>query len=388
MKPSFTSFVKTACETFGLTQNHFALVTENLISQFSLELPRSVLEQAQNIVSDIHRLSQSTHYINRVEHEVEPLDCKITTLTPLLCSLDVHVTPTNDLKIIEINTNASGYLINTTNAAARGIHTFANAFSDIQSNFKKTIAPPDSEGIVAIVDETPEKQRLYIEFQMYQQMIRNHLGRECVILDPSQITTNSDGELYFGSKKICGIYNRHTDFYLQHLPTLKKAHNSQKVLLSPHPWGYASLADKRRMVDMQNPNWCAELNINAYPALARALLKTAPFSSFSSTDELWQNRHHYFFKPSDSYGSKSVYNGKSISRKKFDEIYSPDLLAQETAPAPTHTFVDGSNQHTLKYDLRFFFFEDRVQLAFARLYEGQLTNLQSPVGGHAPLVFN
>lgn len=388
MKSSFLAFVKTACQTFSLTEHQFESVTENLISQFSLELPRSVLDQAQNIVSDIHRLTHSPNYMKRVENDVHTLDCKVTPLTPLLCSLDVHVTPTNDLKIIEINTNASGYLINVANAEARGLRTFANAFTDIQNNFKNTIASPKAEGLVAIVDEVPEKQRLYIEFLMYQQMIRNNLDRECVILDPSQITADTDGSLFFGNKKISGIYNRHTDFYLRQLPILRNAHNTNHVLLSPHPWGYSTLADKSRMVDIQNPNWCAELDIQTYPALAKALLKTIPFSNFSSADELWQNRHDYFFKPSDSFGSKSVYNGKSISRKKFDEIYSPGMLAQETAPAPVHTFSEGSSHHTLKYDLRFFFFEDRIQLAYARLYEGQLTNLQSPFGGHAPLVFN
>lgn len=183
------------------------------------------------------------------------------------------------------------------------------------------------------------------------------------------------------------IYNRHTDFYLQNLPSIRKSHNSGAVLLSPHPWGYALYADKKRMMDLQNSSWCNGFSMDHFPHLKMALLKTLPFSHFSSAEDLWQSRHSYFFKPSESYGSKSVYNGKSISRKKFDEIFSPDLLAQEVAPAPEVTFNNNGTSETFKYDLRFYFFKDKIQLAFARTYRGQLTNLQTPMGGHAPLVF-
>lgn len=384
----FESFVRTSCETFALSKGDFDNVTPNMISPFVLELPRSILEQAQNIVSDLYSLYNNKLYQNKVAQNLHSKSVSTTSLAPLLCSLDVHVTPENTLKIIEINTNASAYLITVMNYKARNIETFPKALEDLASSFKATIAlnsPPDQ--ILAIMDEDPKTQKQYIEFLMYKEFFNQSLGIEAQIVDPKQFTLSSDGSLSLDGKTVFGIYNRHTDFFLESLPQVLQAHNSQKVNLSPHPWGYALLADKQRMLDVQTPDWCNGLSLDAFPHLQKALLETISFSHFASADELWQQRHKYFFKPSDSYGSKSVYNGKSISRKKFDEIFSPKMLAQETAPAPEATFNHNGTPETFKYDLRFFFFENKVQLAFARTYRGQLTNLQTPLGGHAPLVF-
>lgn len=388
MPAIFESFKKTSIEYFDLSERDFDVVTPNMISPFVLELPKQVLIDAQNIVRELHSLTQDSRYQKRVAQSLTALNVTPTTVSPLLCSLDVHVLPDNSLKIIEINTNASSYLISAMNYKTRGLDTFPNCIDDIIANFATTIAkeiaPTDH---LAIMDENPSQQKQFIEFLMYKHLFKKALSVESDIVDPSQLVITPDKSLHHGSIRIHGIYNRHTDFYLNSLPHILEAHNTKNVLLSPNPWGYALLADKKRMTDLQNPDWCPEISISDYPTLKKALLKTIPFSQFSSSDELWKERSKYFFKPAESYGSKSVYSGKSVSRKKFEEIFSPEMLAQETAPPPEVTFDNKGTPETFKYDLRFFFFEDKIQLGFARTYRGQLTNLQTPLGGHAPLVF-
>lgn len=387
MPNSFQNYVQTSCQYFSLAKEDFANVTPNLISAFTVELPLSILQQAQDIVVDLHRLTSTSEYQNRVAAEVRPLQVVPTSIAPLLMSLDVHVTDDQRLKIIEINTNASGYLVNAMSYEARGLTTFPNALKDLENNFRASIARGSDDEWLVIMDDKPPLQKLYVEFLMYKKFFEHQLGASCAILDPSQISADSEGVLYYEDKKIYGIYNRHTDFYLQNLPQLARAHAEEKVKLSPHPWGYALYADKKRLLELQNSDWNKDLHMEDYPHLQKALLETKTFGEFSSKEDLWQHRHKYFFKPQASYGSKSVYNARSISRKKFEDIFSEKMLAQETVPAPELTFKHDGVDEKFKYDLRFLFFEGKVQLAFARLYRGQLTNLQTPLGGHAPLVF-
>ncbi len=391
MSNSFDAFIQTSCSYFSLEKSDFASVTPNLISAFTVELPKSVLGEAQNIVTDLHRLSSQQEYQNRVAEEVKTLQVTPTKIAPLLMSLDVHVTETGALKIIEINTNASGYLVNSMSYRARGLETFPNALEDLANNFRTTISPPNEEEWLVIMDENPPEQKLYIEFLMYKKFFEKRLGVACAILDPAQISSNSANGLIHENKKIYGIYNRHTDFYLQKLPHVARALREETVKLSPHPWGYALFADKKRLIDLQNPDWSKALALENFPHLQKALLQTKTFGSFESKEQLWKERSRFFFKPQDSYGSKSVYNGRSISRKKFEDIYSEKMLAQETAPPAElqleHHSGGTTTSEKFKYDLRFLFFEGKIQLAFARLYRGQLTNLQTPLGGHAPLVF-
>ena len=98
---------------------------------------------------------------------------------------------------------------------------------------------------------------------------------------------------------------------------------------------------------------------------------------------LWSERKRWFFKPRRSHGGKAVYRGSSMSRGTFDSILAGDYLAQEMVPPPVVSFA--GEEEPLKYDLRFYAYRDRVQLACARLYRGQMTNAQSLGGGIAPI---
>jgi hypothetical protein len=71
-----------------------------------------------------------------------------------------------------------------------------------------------------------------------------------------------------------------------------------------------------------------------------------------------------------------------MSRGTFASILAGDYLAQEMVPPPV---VQYEGEEEMKYDLRFYAYRDRVQLACARLYRGQMTNSQSLGGGIAPI---
>ena len=88
-----------------------------------------------------------------------------------------------------------------------------------------------------------------------------------------------------------------------------------------------------------------------------------------------------------AFGAKQSYRGSSITRKNFDPMIDRGFIAQEFIPAPEKTFETPEGPKKFKYDLRFYAYQDRVQSAVARLYQGQVTNLQTKDGGFACIRF-
>jgi hypothetical protein len=55
------------------------------------------------------------------------------------------------------------------------------------------------------------------------------------------------------------------------------------------------------------------------------------------------------------------------------------------APGERVICLDGSEPQSLKYDVRCYVYDGKVQLVAARLYQGQTTNFRTPGGGFAPV---
>ncbi|OYU66047.1 MAG: hypothetical protein CFE45_44005, partial [Burkholderiales bacterium PBB5] len=100
---------------------------------------------------------------------------------------------------------------------------------------------------IAIVDEAPEQQYLYPEFQLFQQLFQRH-GLQVVIADPAHLQWR-DGRLWSGDLAIDLVYNRLTDFYLEQAASaaLRQAWLQQAVVLTPNPQTHALYADKRHL---------------------------------------------------------------------------------------------------------------------------------------------
>ncbi len=339
-------------------------LSPQLASPFLFKLKRKHYEDAQNIVRDLDKILQQTP---------EPKNPSI------LNSLDVHIDSDDQLKIIEINTNASSFLVNAEQYQVKNLPDFKDAKINFKESFQVAFGANLQAGnLFLIVDENPEQQNMYFEFLMFREFLKNEFSIECEISSPQELTIDSEHQVVWRNKKVHGIYNRHTDFYFHNIPVLAEAFRFDKTLISPNPWTYQALADKNRLVEWSQKDL-------PYPHLQKALLKTFRFADFKDAEDLWAKRAQFFFKPPNAYGSRSVYRGKSISRTVFNRIYDPDYLAQQIVPAPEVTFNYENQSHTFKYDLRFYFFAGQIHLAVARLYQGQLTNLQTPLGGLTPL---
>lgn len=363
-------------------------VSPHLVSMFELSLPRSVLEKAQAVVRDLHQLIESPTYLNWVQQQTGGALSSWPKTPSLLCSLDVHVLENGEIKIIEINTNASSFLIGSELYESRNINTFPHAKEDLKKAIL-SILPQKDKLSTLIADEAPEKQNLWIEFAMFKSFFEKELGVSAEIAEVKDLGLSSDKKITYQQKPIDFIYNRHTDFKFEEHPALLEAYIHGGTIISPNPRGYELLADKKRLVEFSAGllDQVESQENFKLSALRSALLETKKFSEFSSIDELWSQRSKYFFKPPNMFGGKSVYRGKSISRTVFQRIYDGEYIAQEFAPPGEFTGHHDGQELKFKYDLRFYFFADQIHQGLARLYQGQLTNLQTLYGGLTPLKF-
>lgn len=357
-------------------------VAPTLVSPYVLDLPVDARTQAEAVVRAFFALrslpSWQAHAVTQEPTLMNPGN------TSALMSYDFHIDTTGALRLIEINTNASLSLI------VDQLHRFQSVPNAFSENFRDEILETfarehkdaggrEEPNSIAIVDVKPREQRLFIEFAMYQELFASR-GWSADFFDSSELTCDG-GALRSPRGAIDLVYNRDTDFYFTHSPSLDQAMRHKCATITPHPYEYRLLADKDRLLELSNaiPE---ELSPEHRAAIERTLIRTIEVNKVDA-DWMWSQRKKWFFKPRRSHGGKAVYRGSSMSRGTFAEILQGDYLAQEMVPPPTVKYETEDDE--LKYDLRFYVYRDKIQLACARLYRGQMTNAQSLGGGVAPI---
>ena len=366
------------------------LISEKLISPYTLTLPKAVLEQAKLVVQQLYSLRENSEYYQSIFNSL-PTVAQFDPGNKSICmSYDFHIDSIGNLKLIEINTNASfllmGYFLYLCKELPLPVSDF-----NLEELKKNLIDESHLSGKllknIAITDESPEKQRLFIEFLLYEQLFEE-FGFTTQIADIRDFQL-SNNNLYLQNSKIDFIYNRSTDFYFEEEPSkvLYNAFSNGLAIFSPNPHEYALLADKQRLIDWSLAVGSKDCPFKELLPIKNYLLKT-DFLTRENSSDLWANRKKLFFKPLTSFGSKGTYRGDGLSRTYFEPLIDKKYLAQEFCPPPKQIFEsEGIDSTNFKYDLRFYAYRDRIQLAIARLYQGQVTNLQSPLGGFSPIIF-
>jgi transposase len=315
----------------------------------------------------------------------------------VMMGYDFHLSD-NGPKLIEINTNAGGALINAyllqaqrrccrplLDGVADATSLIAAFVDDFRREWRRQGRTRPLETI-AIVDQSPAGQYLYPEFVLFERLFAS-AGLGAIICGPEALDYR-DGALWAGTRPIDLVYNRLTDFDLsapEHAALLR-AYLEGSVAVTPNPHAHALLADKRnltlltdtaRLKDWGNEDDVIAIAIDGIP---KTTIVTA-----DNRDALWARRDTLFFKPWSGYGSKAAYRGDKITRKVWAEIAQTGYVAQEVvAPSERQIVVDGVSQR-LKADLRAFTYDGQVRLMAARLYQGQTTNFRTPGGGFAPV---
>lgn len=342
------------------------LISEQLLSPFQIKLSAAQIQTIKNEIGGYWKLRNWGE--QTLVSQYSELGLRRPENYSACMSYDFHINSEGQPELIEINTNASFLALGLELYAFLGLPNPAGNFgeSELVEMFENELKLcGSSENSVAIIDENPEAQRLYAEFLIYRQLFKNR-GINSEIFSIEEIETY---------KKFSLIYNRYTDFYLQEQKSskIKDLFNAGQLNLSPNPFEYFLLADKQRLLD-----WNTQ---TAVPKPA-SLLKIYDMAT-ENKEAIWNLRKNLFFKPKNSFGGKQAYKGASISRKIFEEVTSPNFVAQQLSVPSQVIFNYENSSVELKYDLRCFAYKDQLQLIVARLYQGQMTNLKTPGGGFA-----
>ena len=318
---------------------------------------------------------------------------------------DFHLTPAGP-KLIEINTNAGGALLNTIASRTQKVcfdlledesktystaETFTQAPEEafIEMFFKEWQAERDQQPLysIAIVDENPHAQYMLPEFLLFKKLFEQK-NIKVVICDPSKLSHHNQA-LWHENQRIDLVYNRLTDFCLEDSVNkpLLAAYLEKSVVVTPHPRAHALYADKRNLTILTDEAALIDLGIDI--KTREILLKGIALTISVNPDDseiLWKSRKQLFFKPAKGYGSKAAYRGDKLTKRVFSEILQHDYVAQ-TLAQPGERQLEVENKIVdFKFDLRHYVYKGHTQLISARLYQGQTTNFRTPGGGFAQVV--
>ncbi|MBF0095736.1 MAG: hypothetical protein HQM04_01540 [Magnetococcales bacterium] len=292
-------------------------------------------------------------------------------------------------QLIEVNTNAGGALLawraydpdfpqHGRYSNSRRIERLLATFAQEMHLFSNgTMAYPQR---VLIVDEEPEKQYLAEEMQILCTLFAQR-GIHAALADPRQLQGGADG-IFWQGHRVDLIYNRHCDFYLEspEMAPIRTAYLARQLCLTPNPHTYGLLADKRRMILWQDTAWLASLGVNAQQlALLQQTVPPTHLLAGQNSEQLWQQRKQWVFKPVTAFGSRGVLLGDSISRQRFQALPAESTLVQRFIPPSQNA------ETQMKVDWRLFVYQKQLLGVAPRLYRGQVTNFRQPGSGYATI---
>lgn len=373
-----------------------------LFSELPVFVTAEEVRDMEAIVAAVTRTVNSDTWRQTLLRDAPAID-QVRSSTPVFMGFDFHLSAEGP-KLIEINTNAGGALL----CAECGrfemrlagfdsrclVPAFATqaARSQYADHFLRQFEQrfghrPER---IAIVDDTPAQQPLHSEFLLFQELFTS-AGIDAVIADAAALSWTGAALLADG-KPVDLVYNRVTDFQLEEPvhAALASAVLSGRVMVTPDPQAHALQADKRNLARLTDPDF---LDATCVDAADRAtLLRGIPTTREvhgADAERWWAERDNWFFKPVSGYGGKGTYRGSKITRKVLEQILrggpGGGYVAQEFVPPAlrgTRPEMAAAGQ-PLKFDIRCYAFEGRVNLLAARLYQGQTTNFRTPGGGFA-----
>lgn len=314
---------------------------------------------------------------------------------------DFHLSPQGP-RLIEINTNAGGALLNAALARAQVACCEAMGWAFMprppadpveQALFAMFLAEWQRQrGLaplktVAIVDDAPEAQYLAPEFALFAQLFESH-GVRARVVDAATLQW-MDGLLQHEGTPIDLVYNRLTDFDLSapHHAALRSAYTAGAAVVTPHPRAHALYADKRNLIALSDDALLAQWGASpADRALLHAAVPATQAVRPAQAEALWAQRRQLFFKPVAGYGGKAAYRGDKLTKRVWADILAGDFVAQALVPPSERLIAVDGVQSDLKFDVRAYTYAAQVQLLAARMYSGQTTNFRTQGGGFAPVL--
>ncbi len=361
---------------------------EHLFSPLEIELPKSIFAKASRTIQNIFKLTHSDLFVEQVaQKNAGPFKARVSNLG-LVTAYDFH-TREDELRLIEINTNAAGYLLcaelneffdTDLNLGLKPKDALLKSFDDEMQYTRKTASKT-----VTLIDENLLQQNMYSEFLLYAHLLKS-AGYQVNLCDVAELKFDAQKGMLTPEGQECGfIYNRFCDFDFSEPRSalLLQSYLEGLNQFSPHPQEYLLVADKLHLVELSSPTHLQQFaSVADIDLIAPQLLKTE-FAQSTDAESRWQKRKTLFFKPRQSFGGKSAYRGANVSRKVFQRLWDENAIVQEYFPPPTLLHEN----EEWKYDIRFYVYQDQIQNVVARVYQGQVTNFAAAGGGFSRIKF-
>lgn len=359
------------------------------ISNTRIRLSRADLADMIRLVRALFRLSRLPDYRRTVWPQVPEIARFNPGHDAVMMGYDFHLSEEGP-QLIEVNNNAGGGLLawlahQTDNNLAHG-QLPERLRRQLMASFAEEMRrfPGSNKTLprrIAIIDEKPEEQFLYPEMEIFRDLFSDWCDCCATIVDPGELEASARG-VFIKEMPIDLIYNRHCDFYLETetMAGIRDAYRNGTVCLTPNPFTYGLLADKRRLACWTDPERLKESGLDERSR--EIILRMIPESHIMSKmdlDALWEDRKNWVLKPAVLHASRGVLVGSSISRKRFHDFVPEETVVQRFVP-PTQTDTELG---PLKTDFRLFVYRRNVIGVAARLYKGQVTNLRTEGGGFA-----
>jgi hypothetical protein len=359
------------------------------------------LATIRRTVALLDRVSHSGPYEAAVDEGADDIVRFAPGNAGVMMGYDFHVTPAGP-RLIEVNTNAGGALLN-------GLHTLSLCDPEKLACLCQDLLPVETirERIlrtfvaefaavrgagsrparIAIADERPREQFLFPEFELFVELFRE-AGIDAEICDTGELA-RAGGALRRNGRPVDLVYLRDTDFVLAapRSAEVRAAYRAGEVVVTPSPREHHLLANKRRLVLFSDSGALARFGVDPEDArfLAEVVPETLPLADLGR-ERAWRERRDWVFKPCAAFGSRAVYRGDKISRRKLDEIADdPSYLGQRRVEPGVVAVETIDGPRSMKFDVRAYAYRGEVLLLGARVYQGQVTNLRSPGGGFSAI---
>ena len=347
----------------------------------------------RSTVAALDRIAHTPAYAAEVDAGADPVVRFDPGNRGVFMGYDFHLGDAGP-RLIEVNTNAGGALLN-------GLHTAAlcdpeklaclcsdllpveTIQSRILGTFADEFAAARGPGAVlrrvAIADDRPREQFLYPEFELFAELFAK-AGIDAEIVDTAALGAARGFDL---------VYLRDTDFTLATPRTraLRDAYLAREVVVTPAPREHHLLANKRRLALFSSREALARLGVAEEEAeFLTGIVPETRLLAELGAERAWAERHDWVFKPCAAYGSKAVYRGDKLTRRKLEEIArEPGYLAQRRVD-PGEVRVDTlDGPRDMKFDVRAYAYRGEILLLGARVYQGQVINLRSAGGGFSAI---
>jgi hypothetical protein len=371
----------------------------HLFSSTPVFLARAQARQMQRVIAAVGAVAALPGYREEVLARAPAIARAAPASLGVFFGFDFHINAGSP-KLIEINTNAGGALLNIemrreqqsccepANAWLRDEPSAAAMEASVVDMFLREWRLARGEapvGTIAIVDDAPHEQFLFPEFVAIRNLFAAH-GFAALIVDARELTVEADALTWQGHR-IDLVYNRSTDFYFAE-PThaaLAEAYARDLAVITPHPHAHALYSNKRNLVTLSDPDILSTMH--AAPADIETLAASVPKTRLVNGDDAnwWADRKQWFFKPASGFGSRGTYRGDKITRRAFGDVMRGDYIAQTIAPPGERRRGNTPGSECFKLDVRSYAYDGIQQLLAARLYQGQTTNFRSAGGGFAPV---